>query len=315
MSTVIRNANLAALDNRLRSMVLNQRSNMPKVVDSLLRVQNTDRAYEIFTPWVGVDAAGIVGEAQIFPTKEIKQGDGKTINVDKRGFVINVSREMIEDNQFTPIVDIVGKAMRNSMDQTEELAGVNLFNNGFDSNLQTTPDGVALFGTHLLKQGGTQSNTATAAALDVDSLWAAINQMKKTQDDSTLLSSIYAPKTLFVPQDLERRALELVQSQWVPYKTENQDNVVKNAYPLTVLTSPLLTSTTAWFLVANPSDVVYYGLVKLMREKLSINALFNVTGNTEVGNSVDKDVYSWRVRARYGLGAVHWLGLNGNAGA
>lgn len=316
MSTVITNANLSALDARLRSMVLNSRSNIPMVADQLCRTQTTDRNYEIFNYWAGVSEAGVVSEASIFPTKEIKQGDSKTVNVVKRGFVINVSREMIDDNLFTPIVDLVGKSMRNSMDQTKERAAVNLFNNGFDANLQTTPDGVSLFNSaHVLKQGGTQTNTATAAALDIDTLWAGINTMKTTTDDSTLFASIYLPRYLFVPQQLERRALELIKSDWVPQTTENQDNVVKNTYPLQVVTSPLLTSTTAWFLVANPGDVIYHGLVNLQREALSVRALFDVRGDIETGVTIDKDVYAWRTRARYAYAAVHWLGLYGNAGA
>jgi phage major head subunit gpT-like protein len=297
-------------------MFLHSRNNVPRIADELCFIKPTTNAYEIFNYWAGVGEAGEVSESQVFPTKEIKQGDPKTVQVKKYGFVINVSREMVEDNQFTPIVDILGKAMRNSMDQTEEVAGMNLLNFGFNTALQTTPDGVALFSTaHVLKQGGTQSNTATAAALDLDTLWAAINQMKTTKEDSGLIASIYLPKYLVVPQDLERRANELIRSEWVPYTTENQSNEIRNLYPLQVKTSPFLTSTTAWFLLANPNEIPYHGMVKLNRETMNINALFNVKGNTEVGNAVDKDVYAWRVRARYAYAVRHWLGLNGNAGA
>jgi hypothetical protein len=101
----------------------------------------------------------------------------------------------------------------------------------------------------------------------------------------------------------------------VPLSSENQDNVVKNRYPLEVLTSPLLTSTTAWFLFSNPSDLVYPSLVNLQREALSVNALFNVKGDMETGVTIDKDVYAWRCRARYAYDSTHWLGTFGNSGA
>ncbi len=316
MSTVIRNSNLSAIDARLRFMTLNAKSNIPMIAKSLCKTRTTTRAYENFNAWTGVGEAAVVAESAIFPTKEIKQGDAKTVTPQKRGFVINISREMIEDNLFDDLAEIAGKSMNNSMSQTEERAGLNLLNNGFDANLQTTPDGVALFSTaHVLKQGGTQSNTATASALDLDSLWAGINTMKTTVDDSTLYSSIYLPKYLWVPQGLERRGLELVKSDWVPLLSENQDNVVKNRYPLEVVTSPLFTSTTAWGLLANPSDLIYPSLLNLQREAFNVSALFNVKGDSETGVTVDKDVYAWRCRARYAYDVTHWLGTYGNAGA
>lgn len=315
--SVLRVNNLDVLDARFRNIALSSKSNIPLISDKIVVTKTTDRSYEKFNYWAGINETLLVSEDSVFPSKDIKQGDGQTINVQKYGVVINVTKEMVDDNEFTPIMDVVAKSMTNCMVQTRERIAVNLLNNGFDSTQETTPDGVALFSaSHVLKQtGALQSNTATAAALDLDSLWAGINTMKTTLDDSGLYASIYLPKFLVVPQALERRANELIKSEWIPQTTENTANIIGSIVNLSVLTSPLLTSTTAWFLVANPAEVNYYGLIHLQRESLSIRPLFDVKGSADLGNSVDRDLYSWRAKERYNYGLVHWNGLYGNQGA
>lgn len=314
MSTVITPTMLSAIDARLKRMAFEAPESIKKISDKIFRTVKTDRAYEIVNRVVGVEEAGLVGENAAYPEKEIKQDIAKTINIKKFGFRINVSRELIMDNLFQPIQDDVSRAMGNSMTQTKERRSLNVLNNGFTT--QQAQDGVSLFNTaHPLIQGGTQSNAASvASALDLDSLWSGRNTMKTTVSNSTLYDQIYDAKYIVVPQQLERRANELVRSEWVPQSTENTANVIGSLTNLTVLTSPLLTSTTAWFLIADPSVVPEFGLRNFERESLSINALFNVQGS-EVGVAIDKDVYTWRCRERYEVDAVTWYGLYGNSGA
>lgn len=307
---------LSAIDARLKRMAFEAPSYVKMIYDKIFKVTQTDRAYEIVNRVVGVDEAGVVQENGAYPEKEIKQDVAKTINMKKFGFRINVSRELIVDNLFQSIQDDVSRAMTNSMYQTKERRALNVLNNGFTT--QQAQDGVALFSTsHPLIQGGTQSNAASvASALDLDSLWSGRNTMKTTVSNSTLFDQIYDAKYIVVPQALERRATELLKSEWVPQSVENTANVIGSlAGGLTVLTSPLLTSNTAWFLVADPSAVQEFGLRFFEREPLNINSLFDVKGSSELGVSIDKDVYTWRCRERYEVDAVTWYGLYGNSGA
>lgn len=316
MSTVITADFLSAIDARLRKFVFETTASIPSIYDKIFRIVPTDRAYEIFNRAVGVDEAVEVSEGSIFPQKQIKQDISKTVNVKKFGFVIDVTRELIMDNLFEPIQDDVAKAMKNSMTQTKERRALNIFNNGFTT--QDSQDGVSLFNTaHPLIQGGTQANRSSVdSALDLDSLWSGRNTMQTSKGQSTLFDNIYDAKYLVVPQQLERRANELVKSEWIPQSTENTANIIGSIAPmLTVLKSPLFTSTTAWWLVANPSDVLEYSCRFLEREPLSINALFNITGDSELGIAIDRDVYSWRARERYEVDSVTWYGVYGNAGA
>ncbi len=311
-----RNNNLSVLDARFRNIALSSKGNIPIISDKFCLQKTTTRAYEKFDYWAGVGEAIIVPENSVYPTKDIKKGDDATLTPDKWGFVFNVTKEMVDDNEFEPIVEVLGKAGRTAMRQTKERQGVNLLNNGFSTSYPTPDGAIALFSlSHILKQtGATQANLTTAAALDLDSLWGGINLMKTTVDDSGTFASIYQPQNLIVPQQLERRAHELLKSDWAPQTTENQNNVVKGLYTMNILTSPFLTSTTAWFLTANPSDVMYYGLIQLDREAFSVKPLFDVKG-ADLGSSVDRDVYSWRFKERYTFGLTHWNGTFGNAGA
>lgn len=315
MSTVITSSMLSAVDARLKKMVFETNATIPMISDKILLTRTTDRAYEILNRTVGVGEATEVAENGLYPSKDIKQDISTTVNMKKFGFVTNVTRELILDNLFTPIQDSVAKSMKNSMLQTHERRALNLLNNAFTTQL--AQDGLSLCNTaHLLVQGGTQANRSSVdTALDIDSLWTGRNTMKTSLGNSGLYDNIYDAKYIVVPQALERRANELVKSEWVPQSMENQANVIGSLTNMQVLTSPLFTSTTAWFLIANPSDVLEFALINYQREIMNINALFDVTGSSELGNSVDRDVYSWRTRERYEVCTPTWYGVYGNAGA
>jgi len=313
MSTIIRNTIPSTLDARLRQNFLAQDDSVQFIGSKITKERKTERAYELFNYRVGVDEAAVVGENALYPEKDLKEGYGVTLQPVKYGFTISASREMIDDNLFEPIAGDVGKAARRAMDQTRERNQVNLLNNGFASG--TTPDAAYLFSlTHLLKGGGTQANLTTAAALDVDTYWAAINLCKTMQGESTLFNT-WEPKYIVVPQALERRAYEILRSDKVPFQFINTANVAMQLYKTEVLTSPFLSSSTAWFLLADPAKLLYPSLVHLNRKNLELVATFNVSGNTEVGDGTDRDSMAWKVRERYTDGLTHWFGTFGNAGA
>jgi len=319
MSTVITNNMLSLIDARLKTCVLETNATIPLIGSKIVKEKKTTSKYEIMNRIVGVGEAEEVAEGAVYPKKAIKQDTSKTVNMKKFGFVIDVSRELIVDNLFGPIQDDVAKAMKNAMLQTKERRILNMLNNGFTATTgQLAQDGLSLFNTaHVLVQGGTQSNRASVnAALDLDSLWIGRNTMQTTKGNSGLYDAIYPAKYLVVPQELERRAHELVKSEWIPQSTENTANVIGSiAAKLEVLTSPLLSSTTAWFLIADPSAVLEFSLRFFNREEMSIHSLFNIQGNTELGNAIDKDTYSWRVRERYECDTPTWYGVYGNVGA
>lgn len=317
MATVITSQMLSLIDGRLREVMFDTNNAIPMIHQDLFRTKNTDRAYEIENRVIGVPEATQIQEGEVYTQQNIKQDTAVTINIKKFGFVINVSRELILDNMFDSIQDDVARAMRNSMNQTRERRAINVFNNAFVTTATVAQDGLSLCSTaHTLAQGGTQSNKASVdSALDIDTLWTGRNTVQTTTGQSTLYDAIYPSKYIVVPQALERRANELVKSEWVPQSTENTANVIGALTNYQVRTSPLLTSTTAWFLVADKAQVPQFALRFYQREALNINALFNLQGDSEVGMAIDKDTYSWRCRERYEVGIPTWYGVYGNVGA
>ncbi len=312
---------LALLDARLKEVFFESQGNIPLIADAIVRTRPTERRYEIVSGVVGVPEADEVPEGGQFQSKQLGIRPNTIIEIKKFGFLMNVTRELIMDELFQPIADDVSRAMRNSMAQTKEHRTINMLNNSFTTQL--VYDGLALFHTaHVLIQGGTQGNRpSTDSALDVDSLWEGINGMAATKDNSTLYSSIYTPKFISGHQNLQRRMNELIRSEWLPNiataaaPSDNRENVLKQLYSLTPKNSPLFSSTTNWFLSADPSSVIDYGLVNYEREQLSIDALFSVKNDVELGAGVDRDLYSWRCRERYEVATVNWLGLWGNRGS
>lgn len=310
---------LALIDARFKEIFFESQGNVPIISDRVVRTKPTTRRYEIVTGIVGVPEAGEVAEGGMYPSKELKIRPNTFIEMKKFGFKMNISRELIEDNLFQPLQDDVARSMRNSMTQTKERRAINLINNGWTTQL--VYDGQTLFSTlHVLIQGGTQSNRSAApGALDVDTLWEAINTMMTTKDNSTLYTSIYMPKYICGHQQLQRKMNELIRSEWVPYaaaaNADNRENVMRALYALTPLVSPLFSSTTAWSLYADPAQVIDYGLVHYTREALSLQTLFNIQGNTELGVGVDRDFYTWRCRERYEMATINWLGTYGNLGS
>lgn len=319
---VITNANLSAINANVKTMVLESKGNIPLISDNIVKTEQlTEGRYRTYDRWVGVGEAGIVGEGANYPEKQIMSGQNKTVSVKKFGFKIGVTRELIMDNLFAPIQDSVARSAKNSMVQTKEHRVINMLNNGFSGGTQKTPDGLTLFNSaHVLLQGGTQTNVSAAStALDLDGLWEGINTMQTTISGSGLYDALYSPRYIVTPQGLQRRANELIKSEWIPQVTENTANVgptVGGLYPMEALATPLLSSATAWFLFANPSEVTEYGLILLQREALQIVELFDLKSGSETGSVVDRDIYSWKIRERYECDTPKtWYGTFANPGA
>ncbi len=134
---------------------------------------------------------------------------------------------------------------------TQDATAFGLFRNGFTTSL--TADGIAIFGTHVLIGGGTQSNTASAA-LTPTSLNTAIVSLGEQKNQAGVISGA-APSVLLVPLALWKHAREITDSALIADSGNNNINVYRSALGITVWTSHWLGSAaggsdTAWFLLA-----------------------------------------------------------------
>lgn len=145
---------------------------------------------------------------------------------------------------------------------TQDYTSFGLFRLGFTTAL--TADGSAIFSTHTLIGGGTQSNTGTAALTPASLNTGIVNLMEQKDQSGVIRGS--SPKVLLVPPALWKHAREITDSALIADSAQNNVNVYRSALGITVYTSHWLGaaaggSDTAWFLLA-----ARHGFTRLIRQ-------------------------------------------------
>lgn len=238
-------------------------------------------------------------EAEDYSYFGMKQGYDKTLSMVKYGLGASISEEAIDDGKFDLVADLM-RRMARSARESQEISAMNIFNNGFASELSA--DGAAVFSaSHLLPSGGTFRNKPSSAAdLSVSSLETAITDFE-TQfvGDSGIFYRIM-PKILLVHPSNRLLAKELIGSDLKPSTSDNNMNSMKEE-GLMVVSSPRLTDSDAWFLLGAPSDT---GLRIVNRSSIQ----------TKSNENFDNDTIKYKSRYREKIGVTHAYGIYGNAG-
>jgi phage major head subunit gpT-like protein len=244
-----------------------------------------------------------VQESQDYTFKRPMAGANKTLTINKYGLGFSISEEAVDDGKFDFISDAVRKLAK-SAKETQEIAAMNILNNGFTT--ETTADGQYLFDTdHSLPSGLTFRNKPSSDVdLSASSLDSALVDFETQQiGDSGIIMNI-KPKVLLVPSGLARYAKELIGSELKADTADNNMNSLKQD-GLIVVSSPHLTDSDAWFLLASPSET---GLRIINRSPLETKA-----SGPDVG-FINDSIY-YKSRYRESLGAVHAYGVWGTQGA
>lgn len=168
------------------------------------------------------------------------------------GLGYGVSHELMINDLYGAVVDPGSRFLAQSQRDTEERKAHAIFNLAFTT--QQAYDGVSVINdSHPLAGvagGATQANRpATDAALGIGSLQASIERYRKLVNERNLRIS-YPPEVLFVPVELEWRANEITQSQFKPFTANNEINPLARL-GLRVISSPFLTSASAWFVMTS----------------------------------------------------------------
>lgn len=263
-----------------------------------------------------------LSEGEDYSFEAPAQGASKTLKPVKFGLGFSISEEAVDDGKFGFIADAVAK-MAKSARETQEIQAMNVLNNAFTS--ETTADGVALVSTsHLLPSGGTLRNRLSSDAdLSDSSLEQALIDFE-TQfvGDSGIIYRMQ-PKYLVVAPANKRLAMELIGSdlrtglKWVSnagafngtsnivgVTAQNNMNSLKED-GLVVVSSPHLTDSDAWFVMAAPEDT---GLRIISRKPIETKA-----ADPSVGFKNDSILYKCRYREK--VGAIHPMGIIGTTGA
>jgi len=243
---------------------------------------------------------------------EAKMSDAKeSYTIHKFGSIFTITWETVVNDDLDAISRIPamqGAACRRL--QNQRVYGVLTAN----ANMA---DGGALFNTTAQTTAGGHANAATGAgAPSVATLNTAfVSMMTKKGLRSDVVLNIQ-PSFLIVPAALSATALQLLGSIADPSAGGSAlgNSNTKNIYgpngdrPLRVIIDPQLdaNSTTAWYLVANNSQVDTVELTFLEGEQSPV---------LESEWDFDKDVYKYKVRQTFGTAAIDYRGMYRHAGA
>ena len=177
---------------------------------------------------------------------------------------VELSKNWFDDNMHGMWSKIVGDLARKAR-LTQDRNAFSVYRDGFTITL--THDGVAFFhAAHPLIGGGTASNLVTGA-LDPTTLNDAVVSLGEQKDQAGVIIG-NQPACLLVPLKLFKKAIEVTASALIADNANNNINVYRSAYGITVHTSPYLGvaaggSDTAWILLARN-----HGVTRIIRQGL-----------------------------------------------
>lgn len=277
----------------------------PMLREQVFKVVPHDRDIWQYSELHDMPLFSSVNEGSDYTFSRAKAGNNKTITPLKYGLGYSISEETVDDGKFDLIADAIRK-MGESARESQEQAGMNVFNNGFST--QTVADGLSLFNSTHTTPTGTitfRNQLAVNSDLSYSSLQTALQDFgKQFRGDSGIYKNI-RPATLLVPQELKLYAKELVGSELKVDSADNNKNSI-NGEGLNIAVSPRLTDTNAWFLCAAPADT---GLRIINRKPLETRA----AAPDSVGFLNDAIYYKARYREL--VDAVHAYGTFGSPGA
>lgn len=226
--------------------------------DASVFVQDTtDRAAVITEQFQGPGYYEVRQEMQDVPQGTARVGNQKTFSVVNYSKSIDISKNLMDDDQHSTIEKLIRTFSRNGR-QTRDKNAFNVYNLGFTTTL--TNDGVALFSnSHTTLDGTTVDNLETGALSDAN-LNVGFNSLieQKTQDG---VLGGHEPAVLLVPNTLFKTAQEITKSVLRSGTANNDLNYYSELFPgLQVKMSPFLAasqggSATAWFLLSRNHSV------------------------------------------------------------
>lgn len=173
------------------------------------------------------------------------------------GFVI--TRAAIKDNLYKADFPKQAQSLKNSLDQTREVLGATVLNNGFSTSYPIG-DGQPIYSTTHPIDGGNVSNTfSTQADLNETSLENALVQIQQFQDVAGLRVMVQ-PRKMIVPPALQWTANRILNSQ---FRTGTGNNDISATYNVQAVpdgykVNQFLTDNSAWFIMTNAQNGFKY---------------------------------------------------------
>ncbi len=229
----------------------------------IFKPQDTTHAAWIQSINKGSGLFPAIGETAAVPLSTPHVTNKQTTQILTFAQGIDISKQLFDDNMHGVWAEDVRDFAIKAKD-TQDYNAFSLFRNGFVSAL--TADGSAIFSTHTLIGGGTQSNAGTVALSPTSLNTGVVNLMEQKDQSGVIRGS--SPAVLLVPPALWKHAREITDSALIADLANNNINVYRSALGITVWTSHWLGtvaggSDTAWFLLARR-----HGFTRLVRQGL-----------------------------------------------
>ena len=274
----------------------------PEEWRSCFEVENSDRAFEEETKLSGFGTAPVKDEGAAIAYDDAQEVYTSRYTHEAIAMGFSITQEAVEDNLYDSLSARYTKALARAFQNTKEVKGAALFNEGFTG--QTGGDGQYLFATgHPLVSGGTNANKpSTAVDLNETALEAAIISIGKWTDERGLKIAA-RPQKLLIPSDLQFVAERLMKTEGRVGTADNDLNAVRSmsAVPGGYMVNHYLTDTDAWFLGTDiPNGFKHFTRVAMKT---------SMEGDFETGN------VRYKGRQRYSFGYSDPLAYYGSAGA
>ncbi len=268
----------------------------------LFAIERSVKAFEEDVLLAGFDAAPVKPEGEGVAYDEGAESYVARYTHETIALAFSITEEAEEDGLYGSIGSKYARALARSLQQTTEVKGADVMNNGFDATF-VGGDGVPLFSaSHPQFGGGVQANTlAVAADLSEASLEQAAIDISEFDDDRGIPIACQIKK-MAVPTQLQFVATRILQS---PYRTGTGDNDINAINTLGTVADGFcvnhrFTDPDAWFLLTDCPD----GLKHFVRK----NVQRGIEGDFETGN------LRYKARERYSYGWSDWRGAYGSPG-
>lgn len=180
----------------------------------------------------------------------------------------------------------------------EQIVHNECFSNGFA--VSTSADGAFIYATHTLTRGGTIANN-TSGDISLGALEDALTHFASILDEAGKKVRM-VPRKLLVGPAMEGEARRLLNSMLLPGGNRNDVNDYVRSRNLELVVTPYLSSTTMWFVIADPGTIkakVKWGWRPEVESDVDFMSKSGVT-------SMDFSI---------GVGVSDWRGLYGSSGS
>jgi hypothetical protein len=278
---------------------VNEYEQLPASYPDVFKIDSTGRAYEDVLITSGLGTTPVKPESVDVAMDRPLQVGTVRMTIVSYGLGYELSQEVMDDDLYNVVGRPASQLLAQSGRDTVERQAWALLNGSFTTT--KSYDGLIIVNSaHTLAGSGTYGNAPAAAqALSFTAIQASLERQMLMVNERGLRVR-QSPTKLIVPVQLSWTANEILGATNRPYTADNTPNVLNAGRSgLTTVTSPYLTSTTAWWTQAPNHKLMFF-----WRQRPEMDRDYNKKAR----------VASFFNFFRFGTAAFDWRGIDGSTG-